>query len=49
MARPWRIEFEGASYQVMSRGNEQREIFFNGRDRFTFLKALGKMSQQSER
>jgi hypothetical protein len=30
MARPWRIEFEGALYHVLSRGNEQRD---NYRDR----------------
>jgi hypothetical protein len=43
------MEYEGAFYQVMSGGNKQRKIFFNETDRFTFLKALGKMSQQSKR
>jgi len=28
MARPWRIEFEGALYHVLSRGNEQKRIYF---------------------
>jgi len=48
MARPWRIEYEGAFYHVMSRGNEQREIFFDEKDRFAFLKVLGEMSKRFE-
>jgi REP element-mobilizing transposase RayT len=32
MARPLRIEFEGAIYHVTARGNEQRKIFFSRRD-----------------
>jgi hypothetical protein len=27
MARPMRIEYEGAFYHVTSRGNERKEIF----------------------
>ena len=37
MARPWRIEYEGAFYHVMSRGNERRPIFLDDEDRSTFL------------
>lgn len=37
MARPLRIEYEGAFYHVTSRGNEQREIFKSRRDREQFL------------
>jgi REP element-mobilizing transposase RayT len=48
MARPWRIEFEGAFYHVMARGNEQRDIFFNETDLYAFLKVLGEMSQRFE-
>jgi REP element-mobilizing transposase RayT len=48
MARPWRIEYEGAFYHVMSRGNEQRDVFFDETDRFTFLKVLSEMSQRFE-
>ena len=29
MSRPWRIEYEGALYHVLSRGNEQRDIFYD--------------------
>ena len=32
MARPLRIEFEGALYHVTARGNERRKIFFTKRD-----------------
>ena len=48
MARPWRIEYEGAFNHVMSRGNDQREIFFDETDRFAFLKVLGEMAQRFE-
>ena len=27
MTRQWRIEFEGAYYHILSRGNERRNIF----------------------
>lgn len=27
MSRPWRIEFSGALYHVLSRGNEQGNLF----------------------
>ena len=39
MSRPWRIEYAGAMYHVMSRGNEGRHIFLddNDRERFIFL------------
>lgn len=32
MARPLRIEYEGALYHVTSRGDERKKIFFTGRD-----------------
>ncbi|MBI5187158.1 MAG: transposase [Nitrospinae bacterium] len=48
MARPWRIEFEGAFYHVMSRGNERRPIFLDAGDRSSFLKILGEMSKRFE-
>lgn len=44
MARQWRIEYEGAFYHVLSRGNERREIFFDDEDRDLFLEILGKMA-----
>ena len=48
MARPWRIEFEGALYHVLSRGNEQRDIFWESEDRESFLDCLGEMSARFE-
>jgi putative transposase len=44
MARPWRIEYEGAIYHVISRGNERRAIFLDDRDRDVFLQTLGQMA-----
>jgi REP element-mobilizing transposase RayT len=48
MARAWRIEFEGALYHVLSRGNERRDIFFGDDDRRRFLDTLGDMAQRFE-
>jgi len=41
MARPLRLEYEGAIYHVTSRGNAQEHIFLNDRDRARFLEILG--------
>ena len=41
MARPLRIEFEGALYHVTSRGNAGQEIFVDEEDRHAFLEILG--------
>jgi len=40
MARPLRIQYPGAFYHVTSRGNEQKKIFKNERDREKFLSYL---------
>ena len=48
MARAWRIEFEGALYHVLSRGNERRDIFFGDDDRRRFLDTLADMAQRFE-
>ncbi len=48
MARAWRIEFEGAFYHVLSRGNERRDIFYDDDDRRMFLATLGEMAQRFE-
>ena len=48
MARSLRIEYEGALYHILSRGNEQRDIFVVDDDRVAFLKALGEMSERFE-
>lgn len=46
MARPWRIQYGGAYYHVLSRGNEGRDIFFDDGDRKLFLKTLGEASER---
>ena len=48
MTRQWRIEFEGAYYHILSRGNERRNIFTDNDDRISFLEILGKMSERFE-
>lgn len=46
MARPWRIEFEGAYYHVLSRGNERKDIFYDDKDRGLFIDTLGEVSDR---
>jgi len=47
MARPWRIEYEAASYHVLSRGNEDRPIVADEKDRAAFLEILGRMAART--
>jgi len=35
MARPWRIEFEGALYHILSLGNQRQDIFLD--DALSFM------------
>lgn len=44
MARQWRIEFPGALYHVLSRGNGRQAIFFSDDDRHLFLNLLAELS-----
>lgn len=46
MARAWRIEYEGALYHVLSRGNQNQDIFLIDQDRRSFLRTLGQMSER---
>ncbi|HUI07002.1 MAG TPA: transposase [Verrucomicrobiae bacterium] len=46
MARPIRVEFAGAVYHVMARGNERRPVFRDDEDRRRFLETLGEMTEQ---
>jgi len=41
MARPLRLEYEGALYHVTSRGNAQADIYLDESDRRIFLRILG--------
>lgn len=40
MPRSLRIEFAGALYHVMARGNQHHDIFLSDADRDTFLRTL---------
>ena len=48
MARAWRIEYEGALYHVLSRGNEKQDIVINDDDRKLFLDTCSEMSERFE-
>lgn len=48
MARPQRIEYEGAVYHVTARGNERRAIFHDDADRERFLCVLGESVERFE-
>jgi putative transposase len=46
MARQWRIEFPGALYHVLSRGNGRQDIFYCNDDRNVFLNLLDELSER---
>ena len=46
MSRPWRIEYEGALYHLLSRGNEGRKIFNDDTDRHFFLYLISELSER---
>lgn len=46
MARPLRIEYEGAVYHVTSRGNARESIYFNDSDRKNFLETLAHIAER---
>lgn len=46
MARPLRIEYDGAVYHVTSRGNEKKPIFKDDKDRELFLSILEKVTKR---
>jgi Transposase IS200 like len=46
MARSLRIEYPGAFYHVMARGNRREAIFLDDDDRRTFVKTLGEASER---
>lgn len=48
MARPLRIEFEGAFYHAMARGNARHSIFLDDSDRQSFIDNLGRVCQRFE-
>jgi len=46
MARPLRIEYDGALYHVTSRGNERKSIFKDDGDRQLFLRILAQVTER---
>ena len=46
MGRAWRIEYEGALYHLMSRGNDGQHIYLNDADRNLFLETISEMSER---
>jgi REP element-mobilizing transposase RayT len=48
MSRAWRIEYEGALYHLLSRGNQGNDIFKDNQDRKIFLDTVGEMSERFE-
>jgi putative transposase len=46
MARPLRVEYPGAFYHVINRGNNRENIYKNDRDKEKFLEYLQKASQR---
>ena len=48
MARPLRIEYSGAFYHVMHRGNAGSDIFKSQRDRERLLEYFGKAAERYE-
>ena len=47
MARQLRLEYAGAIYHVMSRGDRQEAIFLDDEDRRRFLKTLGEACEKA--
>lgn len=48
MSRAWRIEYEGAFYHLMSRGNLKADIFYDDADRQMMLDVIGEFSDRFE-
>lgn len=47
MPRPLRIEYPGAIYHVINRGNQQQEIFRSDSDRMDFLSTLARTCEKT--
>jgi REP element-mobilizing transposase RayT len=48
MGGAWRIKYEGALYHLLSRGNENREIFLDAKDCHVFLDKIEEFSERFE-
>jgi REP element-mobilizing transposase RayT len=49
MSRKLRIEYPGAMYHVMNRGDQREDIFRDDEDRQKFLSTLGEACAKTER
>jgi REP element-mobilizing transposase RayT len=49
MARQWRVEFPGALYHVLSRGNGRQAVFLTHGDRGLLLDLLQTFSERFKR
>jgi len=47
MPRQLRIEYEGAIYHLMNRGDRREDIFYSDKDRELFLKTLGEACERT--
>jgi REP element-mobilizing transposase RayT len=48
MARKLRVQYPGAIYHVMNRGNQRQDIFRGNNDRFLFLKTLSEACEKTD-
>ena len=48
MARKLRVEYEGAIYHVMNRGDRREPIFKDDQDRLRFLETLGQTCRKTD-
>jgi len=48
MARKLRVQYEGAIYHVMNRGDHREDIFRDDKDRQLFLHTLGQASAKTD-
>ena len=48
MPRKLRVEYPGAIYHVMSRGDRREDIFFDDVDRHDFIKTLAEACQKTD-
>ena len=48
MARKLRVQYPGAIYHVMNRGDRREAIFLDDRDREMFLETLGEACEKTD-
>ncbi|HEV2208319.1 MAG TPA: hypothetical protein VG167_06050 [Verrucomicrobiae bacterium] len=48
MARKLRVQYPGAIFHLMSRGDQREDIFFDDVDRHVFIKTLAEACQKTD-